>query len=81
MKIIISTNVKFALNDIFDYSCHFSPKYATTILDNIYKIILNIQEAPYIGRYVPEISNKQFRERLYKDFRIIYYISKNFRTI
>ena len=81
MKIVISNNVKFAIDDIFDYSAQISIKYAISTLNNLYKTIIHIQEAPYIGRYVAELSNKHFRERLYKQFRIIYYISDVNQTI
>lgn len=81
MKIIISDDVKFAITDIFNYTLNISSKYARKTVDNIYETIFNIKDAPYIGRYVPELSNKHFRECIYKDYRIIYYVSETNQTI
>ena len=81
MKIIISNNVKLAINDIHSYLSKRSTKYANETIFNIYLIIESLQNSPYIGRYVPELKNKSFRERIYKKFRIIYYISEETNTI
>ena len=43
--------------------------------------IYNLQDSPYIGRYVPELSDKHFRERICEKYRIIYYISEKDKTI
>ena len=36
--------------------------------------IENLQFFPYIGRNVPEIDDKHYRERICEKFRIIYFI-------
>lgn len=81
MEIMISDNAKFAIGDIFNYLSNVSTKYAIKTVNNIYKTILDIKYAPYIGRYVPELPDKHFRERIYKQFRIIYYVSESNNTI
>lgn len=81
MKMIISDNAKFAIGDIFHYLSNVSNQYASEMINNIYKTILDIQDNPYIGRYVSELPYKKFRERICKEYRIIYYVSELKDTI
>ncbi len=81
MQIIISDDVKSAITDIFDYSYNISANYASRIVNNIYNTIYDLQDSPYIGRYVPELSDKQYRERICEKFRIIYFVSKKENTV
>ena len=74
MQIIISDDAKSAITDIYDYSYNISSNYANRIVNKIYDTI-------YIGRNVPEFSDKQFRERICEKYRIIYYISEMDNTI
>ena len=76
MQIIISDDVKSAITDIFDYSYNISVNYASRIVNKIYDTIYNLQDSPYIGRYVPELSDKQYREQICEKYRIIYYVSE-----
>lgn len=76
MQIIISDDVKSTITDIFDYSYNISANYASRIVNKIYDVIYDLQNSPYIGRYVPELSDKQYRERICEKYRIIYYISE-----
>lgn len=76
MQIIISDDAKSAITDIYDYSYNISSNYASRIVNQIYDAINDLQDSPYIGRYVPELSDKQFRERICEKYRIIYYISE-----
>ena len=81
MQIIISDDAKSAITDIYDYSYNISSNYASRIVNQIYDAIYNLQDSPYIGRNVPEFSDKQFRERICEKYRIIYYISEKDKTI
>ena len=81
MQIIISDDVKSAITDIFDYSYNISANYASRIVNKIYDTIYDLQDSPYIGRYVPELSDKQYRERICEKYRIIYYVSETNNTI
>ena len=60
MQIIISNDVKSAITDIFYYSYNISNNYANRIVYKIYNAIYDLQNSPYIGRYVPELSNKHY---------------------
>lgn len=81
MKIQITDNAKSDITNIFNYSRNLSSNYARKIVKKIYGEIYNLQFSPYIGRYVPELSNKHYRERLCEKYRIIYFISENSNTI
>ena len=81
MQIIISDDVKSAITDIFDYSYNISVNYASRIVNKIYDTIYDLQDLPYTGRYVPELSDKQYRERICEKYRIIYYVSETNSTI
>lgn len=81
MQIIISNDVKSAITDIFNYSLGISYKYASRTVNKIYEAIYDLQESPYIGRYVPEIQDKHYRERICEKYRIIYLISEEHNSI
>ncbi len=81
MQIIISDEVKDVITDIFNYSSNISANYASKIVNKLYDEIYNLQSSPYIGRYVPELLNKHYRERICKNYRIIYYISEKNNNI
>lgn len=81
MQIIISDDAKSAITDIYDYSYNISSNYANRIVNKTYDTIYDLQDSPYIGRNVPEFSDKQFRERICEKYRIIYYISEMDNTI
>lgn len=81
MQIKISNDAKSAITDIFDYSYNISSNYASRIVNKIYDAIYDLQGSPYIGRYVPELSDKQYRELICGNYRIIYYVSETNNTI
>lgn len=86
MEIIIDDLAKQSLIDIYYYNCQYSLKNATETNRNIISQIHNLEHSPYIGRYIPEISNRCFREILYKSskhsgYRIMYYVSKSTNKI
>ncbi len=81
MQIIISNDAKSATTDIFNYSYHISENYASRIVNKIYNKIYDLQDSPYIGRYVTELSDKQYREQICEKYRIIYYVSETNNTI
>lgn len=79
MKIIIENSAKKSLDDIFYYNMQYSLKNAIYIDYSITQQIKKLAENPYIGRYIPEIQDKHFREIIYRNsrkniYRIMYYI-------
>lgn len=81
MKIIVTQKAKDNLIDIFEYNLNISIKYAIKIDKKISTYIEELKDAPYIGRYVPEISDSNFRELICDKYRIIYFISENRKII
>ena len=77
MQILISNEAQQDIDSIFEYISCFSIKYANETLENIYSCIYELENAPYLGRYVPELSYKHFRELIYKSYRIVYDVSEN----
>lgn len=81
MKVILTDEAQQDLEDIFEYIDKKSHKASNYIINNIYLIIENLSYFPYTGRYVPEFNLKQFREKIYKNFRIVYSISEKEQII
>lgn len=51
------------------------------LIKKIRSYIEDLQYSPYIGRYVPELSDRHYRERICEKYRIIYYISEKNNTV
>lgn len=75
MKVLISNQAHKDIDSIFKYISRDSLKYANETSENIYSRISELEMLPYIGRYVPELEDKCYRELMYKNYRIIYSIS------
>lgn len=76
MKVIVTQKAKQDLFNLFDYNAKISLNYAIKTDKKIRSYIESLQDSPYIGRYVSEISNTHYRERICEKFRIIYFISE-----
>ncbi|MCK5057639.1 MAG: type II toxin-antitoxin system RelE/ParE family toxin [Candidatus Aminicenantes bacterium] len=73
-----------ALNDmeeIRDYISRDSKFYAKRLIDNIFSSIEKLSDFPEIGRYVPEIKDKNIREIFFYPYRIIYRIEDEYVLI
>lgn len=81
MKVIVTKRAKYDLLDLFDYNANISVNYAIRIDKKIRSYFENLKYMPYIGRYVPEISDGHYRERICESYRIIYYVSERENTI
>lgn len=81
MKVIVTQKAKHNLLDLFDYNANISLNYAIRIDKKLRSYIEDLQYSPYIGRYVSEISDKHYRERICEKYRIIYYISEKEKII
>lgn len=77
MKVILSNEAKEDMNHIFNFILKDSLKYAIRTDVNIRLYIHKLEHYPYIGRYVSELCDKSFRELIYKNYRIVYQVSKN----
>lgn len=81
MQILMSNESHQDIDSIFKYISRDSIKYANETSENIYSRIYELEKNPYIGRFVPELIDKHYRELLYKNYRIIYDISEDSNTI
>lgn len=81
MKVIITQRAKNDRIELFDYNTKISLGYAIRIDKKIGLYIKSLKRTPYIGRYVPEIPDKQYRERICEKYRIIYLVSEKYNTI
>ena len=76
MKIIISNNAHRDIQEIYNYISYDSLYFAEYTVTKIYNYINKLEFSPYLGRYIPELPDKQYRELIYKSYRIIYSISE-----
>ncbi len=86
MKIQVEDLAREQLLDIYYYNSKYSLKNAIETNIGIRLMIHDLEESPYIGRYIPEIADERFREIIYKrtkqsGYRIMYYISEKSNTI
>ena len=86
MKVIIEDLAKKCLDDIFYYNFQYSPQNAINTDSTITQYTEKLADFPYMGRYIPELWNKNFREIIYRKsrkigYRIMYYISEKSETI
>jgi toxin ParE1/3/4 len=62
------------LYDIFDYIAKDSEVYAAYFVKSLINTAKKIETFPLIGRNVPELTGTNFRELIYKNYRIVYRI-------
>ncbi len=73
---------KQAIEDIHrvrEYYLEFSTTFSSKLVDQIFEKEALISQHPEIGRIVPELNNQNFREIIFRNFRIIYAIFDSFR--
>jgi len=61
-----------SLEGNFEYIARDSLKYAKIFVRDIRSQINALKETPILGRQVPEMHNQNYREIIYKSYRIIY---------
>lgn len=81
MHVILSPMAKKNINNIFDYISINSPQYAIETTQNIRSLIRKLEISPHLGRYVPELSDRRYRELLYKSYRIVYSVYEDSNII
>jgi toxin ParE1/3/4 len=76
MKIIWSPLAVERASEIAYYIARDNPSAAEKWVAAVFSKVEQLKRAPEIGRMVPEIENKQFREIIYGNYRIIYRIAQ-----
>lgn len=86
MKVIVEDLAKENIIDIFLCNSRYSIKNAVETNIDIQMYIDNLAFSPFIGRYIPEVSDNHFLEIIYRKnrrsgYRIMYYVSEKNNTI
>ena len=76
MAVNWSAEAKRDLADIVDYYEDRSPEYARALVRQIYESVGRLEQFPQMGRSVPELSLKSFRELIVAGYRVVYLVSK-----
>ncbi len=76
MTIIWSPLAIDRVSEIANYIAKDKPSAAEKWINTVFSKVEQLELSPEIGRIVPELSNSQFRELIYGNYRIIYRIEK-----
>ena len=76
MKIVWSPLAVDRASEIARYIAQDKPSAAEKWINKVFTKVEQLKSSPEIGRIVPEISDNQFRELIYGNYRIIYRIEK-----
>jgi toxin ParE1/3/4 len=80
-QVILTFEAERDIVDIYDYIAKKDTlQNAEYVLDNLESLILSLDEAPERGHYPPELSIqgiKEFKEVIFKPYRVIYEIIGN----
>ncbi len=77
MKIRWTRESLLRLFEIEDFIAQDSPDRARQFVDQLIEHAESIPDNPFSGRIVPEISNTDIRELIFKKYRIVYRINEN----
>jgi toxin ParE1/3/4 len=64
--------------EIEDYISKDSPARAIQFVDQLIEHAESITDKPHMGRTVPELANPDIRELIFKKYRIVYRLEKNY---
>ena len=64
-------------SEIANYIALDKPLAAEKWINTIFSKVENLELSPEIGRGVPEINNRQFKELIYGNYRIIYRVERD----
>ncbi len=74
MKIIWSPLAIDRASEIAEYIAQDNTSAAKLWINTVFTKVDQLKSSPQVGRIVPEISDDQFRELIYGNYRIIYRI-------
>jgi addiction module RelE/StbE family toxin len=77
MKVRWTHEALLRLFEIEDFISQDSPDRARKFIDQIIEHAESLSDNPLSGRTVPEISNPDIRELIFKKYRIVYRIAGN----
>ncbi len=62
------------IDEIAEHIAEYSSRYASQLIEDFFKKGDLLSNFPRMGRVVPEMRNRDIRELIHKNYRIIYYI-------
>ena len=65
------------LEAIGDFYAQDAPSYAQVVVDKLFEATRRLKAFPRSGRIVPEIRDKNIRELIYRNYRIVYLVNSN----
>jgi len=68
-------------SEIAGYIAQDRPSAAEKWIKTVFSKVEQLKSAPELGRIVPEIRNNQFRELIYGNYRVIYRIEAEQKSI
>ena len=77
MRIKWTNEALIRLFEIEDFISQDSPERAETFVDQIIEHAESLSDKPLRGRTIPEISNPDIRELIFRKYRIVYRINGN----
>lgn len=77
MKLVWSPLAVERAGEISDYIATDNQTAAARWLEAIFKKVEHLKLSPQSGRVVPEVGNKEIRELIYGNYRIIYRVESN----
>ena len=77
MRIIWSPLAVDRASEIAEYIARDKPSAAEKWIGNVFSKVEQLEHSPEIGRMVPEIGKRHFRELIYGNYRIIYRVESN----
>ncbi len=77
VNINIEIEAKADLKQIQEYISKDSIYYANKTINEIINKTEYLLMFPYMGRKIPEFDNTNFRELIYKSYRILYKVNSN----
>lgn len=76
-NIKLRLDAKEDLKEIYEYISRDSVYYANKTIEEIIEKTKYLSMFPYMGRKIPEFNNVNFRELIYKSYRIFYKVNSN----
>ena len=77
MQIILKQDAEEDIENIKNYISKDSIYYANKTVNEIINKTEYLLMFPYMGRKIPEYNNTNFRELIYKSYRILYKVNSN----
>lgn len=77
VNIKLELDAREDMRQIEEYISKDSVYYANKTIEEIVEKTKYLSMFPYMGRKIPEFNNTNFRELIYKSYRILYRVNSN----